>query len=208
MAQNTQEFNLMLQKAADIRGHLCQGLTYGLKMAQLGLKLTGMADPEKRGSLVVYVENDKCQADAIQVATRCSAGSRRLRMLYLGKSAASFIDGATGLGVRVMEKKDVAKRAKALAVREGIVAAGERVEVDSKLERKILMNAFEKLPAEELFDYYQVKIVSDEPVLSPKHPPRAVCAECGEEVREAKAVTKDGKVLCRDCAEGSYYQKV
>ena len=65
-------------------------------MAQMGLKLLNMTEEEKREYLVVFVENDKCPADGIQVSTGCSAGSRKLKMLYYGKSVASFVDARTG----------------------------------------------------------------------------------------------------------------
>ena len=71
------------------------GLPLGIKMAQMGLKLLNLTEEEKREYLVVFVENDKCPADAIQIATGCSAGSRKLKMLYYGKSAATFVDGRT-----------------------------------------------------------------------------------------------------------------
>ncbi len=109
--ENKDEFDMLLQRAAELRGHLCIGLPLGLKMAQMGLKLLDMTEDEKSEYLVVFVENDKCPADAIQIATGCSAGSRKLRMLLYGKSAATFVDGTTGKGYRVVSKKDLMARA-------------------------------------------------------------------------------------------------
>ena len=103
---NIDDFDGLLLKAAELRGHRCLGLPLGIKMAQMGLKLLNMTEEEKREYLVVFVENDKCPADGIQVATGCSAGSRKLKMLYYGKSAAAFVDGRTGKGYRVSSKKD------------------------------------------------------------------------------------------------------
>ena len=104
-AINIEDFEGLLQKATDLRGHRCLGLPLGIKMAQMGLKLLNMTEEEKREYLVVFVENDKCPADGIQVATGCSAGSRKLKMLYYGKSAASFVDARTGKGYRVVYKR-------------------------------------------------------------------------------------------------------
>jgi formylmethanofuran dehydrogenase subunit E len=48
MVENKDEFERLLQKAAELRGHLCVGLPLGLKMAQMGLKLLNMTEAEKR----------------------------------------------------------------------------------------------------------------------------------------------------------------
>jgi formylmethanofuran dehydrogenase subunit E len=180
MTENKEEFDQLLQRAAELRGHLCLGLPLGLKMAQMGLKLLNLTEAEKKENLVVFVENDKCPADAIQIATGCSAGSRKLRMMYYGKSAATFVDGTTGNGYRVIGKKDLTERAIALAVKDGIINAGEKVEELSKLERKILMNAFMKLPPEELLDFQAVKVNWDGPLLCSRMEPRRFCSKCGE----------------------------
>lgn len=206
MTDDKEEFERLLQKAAELRGHMCSGLTLGLKMAKLGLKLLDMSDPEKREQLVVFVENDKCPVDAIQVATGCSAGSRRLKMVNYGKSAASFVNRSTGEGYRVAEKKDLTSRAIDLAVKDHIIAPNEKVAEFSKLERQIMMNAFAKLPTEELFDYYPIKVTGEVPLVSPKTEPRRTCSKCGEEIRGGLAVKQNKEVYCKGCANGSYYQ--
>jgi formylmethanofuran dehydrogenase subunit E len=208
MMENKDEFDRLLQRAAELRGHLCLGLPLGLKMAQMGLKLLNLPEAEKREYLVVFVENDKCPADAIQIATGCSAGSRKLRMLYYGKSAATFVDGRTGKGYRVLVKKDLTARAIDLAVKDGLIQAGEKVEELSKLERKILMNAFMKLPPEELLDYQAVQVTWDSPLLSSRMEPRAYCSKCGEEIMGGLGVVQDGETLCRACLRGPYYRSL
>ena len=207
MTESQEEFDRLLRKAAELRGHLCAGLSLGLKMAQLGLKLLNMTDAEKR-NLVVFMENDKCPADAIQIATGCSAGSRRLKMMYYGKSAATFINGTTGKGYRVVEKKDIRARALDLAVKGNIMKAGEKVEENSKLERKILMNAFMKLAPEELFDFYAVKVNWETPLLPSRLEPHRCCSKCGEEIMGGLGVMQNNKILCRSCFTGPYYQRL
>jgi formylmethanofuran dehydrogenase subunit E len=206
MSEN-QDFDKLLQKAADLRGHFCMGLPLGLKMAQLGLKLLNMNNKEQKEYLIVYVETDKCQADAIQVATGCSAGSRKLKMMYYGKSAATFVDSRTGIGYRVVEKKDLTARATAQAVKDGILSAGEKLDSRPKLERAVLMNAFVKLAPDELFDSQQVKVAL-EPQLLVRHHARSFCSNCGEEIMSGMAVVQGDKILCRACLNGAYYQNV
>ena len=202
------DFEGLLKKATELRGHRCSGLTLGIKMAQLGIKLLNLPEEEKRDNLVVFVENDKCPADGIQVTTGCSAGSRKLKILYYGKSAASFVDGRTGKGYRVAEKKDLMVRAVALAVNDNIIKENDKVEPSSKLEKKILMNAFAKLPPEELFDYYPVKVNWDDPLLPSKMQPHMRCSRCGEEIMSGMGAIEGNSVLCKSCLKGSYYQKI
>ncbi len=202
------KFDRLLQRVAELRGHLCAGLSLGLKMVQLGLKLLNMPEADREKNLVVFVENDKCPADAIQIATGCSAGSRKLKILYYGKSAATFVDGRTGKGYRVTEKKDLMARALDLAVKDNIIKADEKVEEFSKLERKIRMNAFMKLPPEELLDYYAVKVNWDSPLLPSKTEPHRYCSQCGEEIMSGLGVVQGDKILCRSCFKGPYYQKL
>ena len=36
----------------------------------------------------------------------------------------------------------------------------------------------------------------------------AVCEVCGEEVIDLRQVVKDGKVMCKNCADKSYYMVI
>ncbi len=175
-------------------------------MAQLGLKLLNLSEADKREYLVVFVENDKCPADGIQIATGCSAGSRKFKMLYYGKSAATFVDGRTGEGYRVFSRKDFMPRALALAVKDGIIKPNEKVEAMSRLERQVLMNAFMKMTPEELLDFQAVKVTWDSPLISSRDTPAVFCSKCGEEIMSGMSVEHDGQVLCRACLKGPYYR--
>jgi formylmethanofuran dehydrogenase subunit E len=199
------EFDDLLKESAKLRGHMCLGLPLGVKMGRLGLKLVGMEDPAKRGSLVVFVENDKCPVDGIQVTTGCSAGSGRLKMLDYGKSAATFVDGRTGRGFRVSTKQDFQRQAFRLGVRDGIVKPDEKVVPFSKLDREIVMNAFMKLSMDELLEYRAVKVKWNKPLMPNRTAPTAFCDECGDEIMDGKGIPRGAKILCGSCAEGAYY---
>ncbi len=179
---NIDDFEGLLQKASELRGHRCLGLPLGIKMAQMGLKLLNMTEDEKKEYLVVFVENANCPADAIQIATGCSAGSGKFKMMYLGQSAATFVDGRTEKGYRVVSKKDLTSRALELAVKDNIIKAGEKVEGHSKLERDVLMNAFMKMAPEDLLDAQEVKIIWTSPLLPSQmdHKKRCGCAHSEE----------------------------
>lgn len=202
------DFDGLLQKASDLRGHRCLGLPLGIKMAQLGIKLLNLSDVDRREYLVVFVENDKCPADGIQVATGCSAGSRKFKMLYYGKSAATFVDGRTGRGYRVVSKKDLTSRALALAIKDNIIKVDEKVEVMSNLERQVLMNAFMKLKPEELLDAYAVEVSWDSPLVSSRMEPFVYCSKCGEEIMSGMGIKQSNGILCRSCLKDPYYRYI
>lgn len=208
MTENKTEFDKLLQRAAELRGHLCLGLPLGIKMAQMGLKLLNLTEEEKHENLVVFVENDKCPADAIQIATGCTAGSRKLKMMNYGKSAATFINGKNGRGYRVFSKKDYMNSVYELGVQDNLIKAGQKLEENSKLERQVLMYAFMKLPAETLLDFQEVKLILQEPLLPSRTELKKVCAECGEEVMGGKGIASGDKILCKACLNGSYYEPV
>ncbi len=198
-------FDALVGEAAKLRGHLCVGLPLGVKMGLEGLRLLKMEAPEERANLMVIVENNKCPVDGIQVATGCSAGSRRLRVLDYGKSAAVFLDGTTGMGFRVATKRDLPRRARDLAVRDGLLKEGEEVEPRSHLDRKVSKNAFMKMKPEELFDVERVTMVGAAPFLSRMKVPNVPCAECGDEIMDGKEIVVNGMPLCGPCARGAYY---
>ena len=200
-----EEFDALVEEAAKLRGHYCVGLPLGVKMGLEGLRLLKMEAQGDRHRLMVVVENNKCPADGIQVATGCSAGSRRLKVLDYGKSVAVFFDGNTGVGFRVATKKDLPRRAMDLALREGLVAEGPEAEKLWPLDKRVAMNAFTKMGPGELFDVARVTILGEGPFLSRPKVPNVPCEECGDEIMDAKGVTVDGRTVCGSCAHGVYY---
>jgi formylmethanofuran dehydrogenase subunit E len=68
------------------------------------------------------------------------------------------------------------------------------------------LEAYKVMPDEELFDVMEVS-VKLRPEDMPGRPLRRVqCDTCGEHVQDMREINKDGKVLCRPCAEGGYYE--
>lgn len=203
-----EEINRLVKQAAKLRGHLCLGLPLGVKMGKRGLRLLHMEDPSERDSLMVVVENNKCPVDGIQVVTGCTAGSRRLHVSDYGKSAAVFYNGMSGIGYRITTKPDFLARAIKLAVDDGIIKNGDKVEELSPIERKIMMNAFTKMTENELLDAEKVR-VKDPALLFPSLTnPKANCSRCGEEIMDGKGIRTDGTVICNSCQSGSYYSAI
>src|SRR5512139_49561 len=108
------DFECLLQESAGIHGHLCPGQVLGVRMAIFGLSYIGIEDPKGRDrkKLIVFVEMDRCAADAIQSVTGCSLGHRTLKFLDYGKMAATFSNLSTGKSVRVAAREDARVKAK------------------------------------------------------------------------------------------------
>src|SRR5271157_637710 len=105
------DLDILLQKAKEFHGEICAGIVLGTRMTIIGTRELGMNPLEKNRNLIVYVEIDRCIADAIQAITGCSLGHRTLKYKPYGKFAATYVDLKTGTAVRVnvLEKKRTEK---------------------------------------------------------------------------------------------------
>jgi formylmethanofuran dehydrogenase subunit E len=195
----------LFKEAARLRGHMCLGIPLGVRMGLRGLELLDVVDKKKRDSLMVVVEANNCTADGIQVATGCSAGSRRLRVFDYGRSAAVFYDGVSGRGFRVATRPEFQAQAVELGLKQGLIKEGQAVEESSQLEREIQKNAFLRMPKEELLDCREVKVTARALLLQNRLQPRKVCARCGEVIMDGKGISRDNEVFCYPCFYGSYF---
>lgn len=80
-------------------------------MTMAGCREVGLDEPKKTKQLIVYVEIDRCAADAIQAVTGCKLGKRTLKHVDYGKMAATFVNIATGRAVRVAAKETAREEA-------------------------------------------------------------------------------------------------
>ena len=167
-------------------------------MAVLGCRRIGVGDPRgaDRKKLIVWVEIDRCMADAIGAVTGVRLGKRSLKFLDYGKVAATFFNTETGVAVRIVAREE--SRA---------LADTRHQEINSKKERQL--RTYEEATDEELFKVEPVTVEYSE-MDSPGHPrSRIICGRCGEGVNDGREV-KDGEALtlCRPCAFGGYYKSV
>src|SRR5262252_1997189 len=105
----------LLERAHESHGHMCAGQVLGVRMAMLGCRAIGIDDPRGRDrkSLLVFVEIDRCAADAVNTVTGCRLGKRTLKFFDYGKLAATFLNTATTEAVRVValdEAREAADR--------------------------------------------------------------------------------------------------
>jgi len=182
-----------LTEAEKNHGHMCPGQVLGVRMAMLGCQLVGIEEPKVGKRLIVFVEIDRCAADAINTVTGCRLGKRTLKYRDFGKLAATFLNTETNEAVRVVALESSRELAKQLFSH-----------LPTKKEQQ--MQAYKTLPEENLFSWRRVRV--DLPDADrPGHPlARVMCDECGEGVNDHREVARGGRTLCLACAGERYYE--
>ncbi len=190
-----QDFDTLLNGSAAAHGHLCPGQVVGVRMAMLGCRLIGLDDPTRRDQikkLIVYVEMDRCTADAVAYVTGVKLGRRSLKFMDYGIMAATFLNLETDTAYRVLSTEEARDLAEAYAP-----------ELEGKAARQL--EAYRRMPDSVLFRVQQVEVrlnASDYP-----GPTRfkAVCSRCGQVIRDRREIRRNGEVLCTPCAGGAYF---
>ena len=179
----------LLDKAKVAHGHLCAGQILGVRMALLGLKQLGIADPRgaDRKRLATFVEIDRCATDAIGVVTGCRLGKRTLKFRDWGKMAATFVDLASGEAVRVVALEGSRDLARDLY---------PHIEDKSRQQ----MQAYRELGDGQLFRVERVHVRAEPAELPGYKAERVTCAGCGEGVNFGRYEEVDGRRLCLSCA--------
>ena len=192
-----QSLEEILVECEQLHGHMCAGQLLGARMALLGCRLVGLDDPRgtDRRKTIVWVEIDRCMADAVSAATGVRLGKRSLKYVDYGKVAATFLNTETNEAVRVVARES----SRALAdERFGSIA--------SKRERQF--RAYSEATDEELFASEFVRLELNEMDAPGSPRSRVICAVCQEGVNDGREVIRaDGSVACRGCAGESYYKK-
>ncbi len=189
-----ERFETLLDISTHLHGHLCAGQVIGVRMAMLALSLLEIDDPkgDDRKKLYTIVEIDRCATDAIQSVTGCSLGKRSLKFVDHGVMAATFVNLDTGNAVRITAREEARQYSKKYCA-----------EIENKYARQL--EAYKIMPQHELFKIEKV-MVTIPPMDMPGRPGRRVqCEQCEDWVQDCRDVERDGRILCKKCAEGSYY---
>lgn len=193
-----QSLDELLEECGRLHGHLCAGQVLGVRMALLGCRLTGLDDPrgEDRKKLIVWVEIDRCMADAVAAVTGVRLGKRSLKYFDYGKVAATFLNTETGEAVRIV------------ALDESRALADARYpQIENKKERQF--RAYGEADDTELFKVERVQVEYGEMDAPGRPRARIKCAGCCEGVNDGRELKmEDGTLLCRSCALGGYYRKL
>lgn len=192
-----QSLDELLEECGRLHGHLCAGQLLGVRMALLGCSLIGLDDPrgEDRKKLIVWVEIDRCMADAVTAVTGVRLGKRSLKYFDYGKVAATFLNTESGEAVRIV------------ALEESRALADARYpQIENKKERQF--RAYGEADDTELFKVERVQVAYGEMDAPGRPRTRIICARCVEGVNDGREVkTEGGELLCRACALGGYYKK-
>ncbi|MDR3205020.1 MAG: FmdE family protein [Deltaproteobacteria bacterium] len=174
-----------VDKTLAFHGHLCSGQILGIRFALAGLKALGLAPNNTNKSVVLFIESDRCVADAIIVVTGITPGQRRIKFKDYGKAAVSFLDLETNQAVRVAGKTEPRAPSDCDPVEFWSHYADEEILTVEKV----------KIELPEL----------DRPGKSKRH---VICQKCGELVNDGREIIKEGKILCRACADEPYYRLI
>lgn len=193
-----QSLDEILVECERLHGHMCAGQLLGARMAVLGCQLIGVEDPRgaDRKKVIVWVEIDRCMADAVGAVTGARLGKRSLKYVDYGKVAATFLNTETKKAVRIV------------ALESSRALADERYgSIANKRERQF--RAYSEATNEELFKIEAVALELGE-MDSPGSPrSRVICSVCSEGVNDGREVVRaDGTVVCRGCDSGAYYQRI
>jgi formylmethanofuran dehydrogenase subunit E len=193
-----QSLEEILVECERLHGHMCAGQLLGARMAVLGCQLIGVEDPRgaDRKKVIVWVEIDRCMADAVGAVTGARLGKRSLKYVDYGKVAATFLNTETKKAVRVV------------ALESSRALADERFgSIANKRERQF--RAYSEATDEELFKIEDVAVELGEMDAPGSPRSRVLCAVCNEGVNDGREVVRDdGTVVCRSCSGESYYTKI
>ncbi len=182
----------LLKQSSAQHDHLCPRQVLGVRMGLAGMAAIGLPTPMPHKAALVFIESDGCFATGIEVSTGAAVGHRTLRVVDLGKIAATFANVATGCAIRLSILPDVRKQAL-------LYAPGVKARYYAQLK------GYQLMPESELFSFQEVNLQPALKAIVSKPGLRAKCAQCGEEIINERQVLVDGKALCRTCAGNGYY---
>lgn len=179
-----------LERCVEYHGHLCMGQVLGVLLAEKGMELIGTTDPRE---MIVIAENDRCIGDALQVLTGTRLGRRSFKLRDYGKMAATFIDQKTDTVYRVWVSGDLPK-------------VGRYPDLPREEKDELLMKVLGS-EIEDVLSWEEVEVEMSSNELPGKPKITVWCDSCGEKIMDGKHLEREGRNICRYCAEGGYYKK-
>ena len=190
-----ESFEFLLEESAKTHGHLCPGQVVGVRMAMLGCRLIGLDNPKNREQikkLLVYVEMDRCTADAVAYVTGVKLGRRSLKFMDYGIMAATFVNLTINRSYRIISTEESRDLSDVYAP-----------ELDEKSQRQLF--AYKRMPDSVLFRVQKVYVNISKFDLPGPTKQKLTCSQCGQIIRDGREVTKDGKIICKPCTGEGYF---
>jgi len=191
-----QTFETLLNESAQAHGHLCPGQVVGVRMAMLGCRLIDLDEPTRRDQikkLIVYVEMDRCTADAVAHVTGVKLGRRSLKFVDYGIMAATFLNLETGRAFRIISTEDARD-----------LSAVYAPDIAEKGPRQLA--AYRRMPDSVLFRVQKVRVDLDECDLPGPTRRKVACSICGQVIRDRREALIDGHPVCRPCSGPCYFR--
>ena len=188
-------FEILLEESADAHGHLCPGQVVGVRMAMLGCRLIGLNEPTRKDQikkLIVFVEMDRCTADAVSYVTGVKLGRRSLKFLDYGIMAATFLNLETQNAYRIISTEEARDLASIYAP-----------EVSGKHLQQL--EAYQRMPDIVLFRVQEVEVELNELDLPGPTRRKVPCSRCGQVVRDGREMIRNGAIFCKPCSGGTYF---
>ncbi len=203
------DYEGLIFKAAELHGHLCNYLAYGvmagcIAVKELGVKSTGMEE------VIAICETNNCFSDGVQMVTGCSFGNNALIYKDVGKTAFT-LTRRDGKGIRIIldaefEDSREMEYPEAYELWNRLIVKGEQ---GSPEEYGRMMQLFHEMSLKELYKPID-KMFKIEKIKVDLPPPSVMalsvkCAICGENIMETKARVKNGQTVCLPCANQEKY---
>jgi formylmethanofuran dehydrogenase subunit E len=197
----------LLNKAAELHGHFCSYLAYGVKAGYIAVKEIASKNLGMEETVAI-VETNNCFSDGVQMITGCTFGNNALIYKDVGKTAVTLAR-RDGTAIRIVldpiyEKSIETEYPEANELWEKIVVKREEATQpeQSRLMELFAEQAFRELnkPSDKMFRITRMKI--DTPSYAPIFN-SIICPLCGE--KTYKPAILNEKSVCKDCAEANYH---
>lgn len=165
-----------IANTSSFHGHLCQGLAWGMRIAEAALAELGPRAVDEE--LVAVVETDNCAVDAIQYLTGCTLGKGNLRYLDHGQNVFTFTRRSNGRSIRISRNP---------AWEMPVHAQDQAAQIAAVLSAPVE----QLLTIEELTDYTPPENAQ----ILPSQP----CAGCGRLTMTSRLQNLAGRLLCPVC---------
>ncbi|MCQ3937867.1 MAG: formylmethanofuran dehydrogenase [Chloroflexi bacterium] len=189
------ELDDLLALSATHHHKLCPRQVLGVRAGLLAGPLLDLPLPQPEKRLLAIAETDGCFVDGLSAAAGCYVGRRTLRIEDFGKIAVTFVDTLTGQAVRIHPRAGAREQAWDYAP-----SARNRWEAQ--------LIGYKYIPDELLFHWQWVELTVPVKQIVGQAGKRVACEICGEEIINQREVVREGTVLCKACAGGSYIRFV
>ncbi len=182
----------VLAESSALHRHLCPRQVLGAQMGLLAARLLDLDLPQSDKRLLTIVETDGCFTSGLSIATNCWVGRRTMRVEDYGKVAATFVDTARDMAIRVVPGSGARE-----------TASGYAPEAGNRWEAMLL--GYQRMAPADLFVWQPVVLTTPVAAIVSRAGHRAICDHCGEEILNEREVLQGELTLCRHCAHGYYH---